>query len=139
MAGYTTIEIGGQQVGLRFGVAALRIAAQKNAIKIIDGVLETPDTISTARYMWAAYIDNCYVKEINAEIPFESFVEWAEEQAVGGAAELLRVTKVITDSNFVKPKEKTKEELEKEKRDEESGKKKENQRKSIGTTLKRSA
>ena len=139
MAGYTTIVIGGQQVGLRFGIAALSIAVKKDAIKIVDGVLETPNTISTARYMQAAYIDNCYVKEIPADIPFEAFVEWAEEQVMVGGEELLRVTQVITDSNFVKPKEKTKEELEKEKKDLESGKKKQSQKKLIGTKLKRSA
>jgi hypothetical protein len=134
MAGYTTIVIGGQQVGLRFSIDAIKIAMLKNAVKIVDGVLETPDTVSTARYLHSAYIVNCYVKEIHADLTFEQFYDWADEQSVNGGEELLRLTQVITEANYVKPKEKTKEEQEKE-----AGKKKENPKKLIGTKLKRSA
>ena len=105
MAGYTTITIGGQQVGLRFGIAAIKIAREKKAIKIVGEVIETQTTVNTAHYLRAAYIDNCYVKEMDAVIPFEKFVEWAEEQEVNGGGEVQRISKVITESNYVKPKE----------------------------------
>src|SRR6185312_3098219 len=115
MAGYTEITIGGQQVGLRFGIAAIKSAREKKAIKIVGEVIETQTTVDTAHYLRAAYIDNCYVKEVDAVIPFEKFVEWAEEQEINGGAELQRVTKVISESNYVKPKEEAEDKKDKKK------------------------
>jgi len=115
MAGYTEIIIGGQQVGLRFGIAAIKIAREKKAIKIVGEVIETQTTVNTAHYLRAAYIDNCYVKEMDAVIPFEKFVEWAEEQEINGGAELQRITKVISESNYVKPKEEAEDKKDKKK------------------------
>ena len=106
MVGYTEITIEGQSVGLRFSIDALRIAEKKKAVTIKNGILEAAGTLSTANYLQAAYQVNCLVKEIPEVVTFEQFYNWADaEQWKGDQSELIRVGKVISDSNYVTPKE----------------------------------
>lgn len=78
--GYTTIEIGGKTIGLKFGLPSLRMMMEKS-IKHPGMLNETTlfDETGYAYLLYSGYCNNCLVKETEPEFNFEFFMDYIEE------------------------------------------------------------
>jgi hypothetical protein len=74
---YTTITIGTQTIGLKFGMASFRYLQGKlvNGKTYEDNEL---NEIGIAHILYSGYYNNCLVKEIDTDLKFEDFVDWIE-------------------------------------------------------------
>jgi hypothetical protein len=126
MAGYTTIEIVGQQVGLRFGLPAIKRISDK--INLLSGTEEiTLNLMSMVHILYAGYVNDCLANDKDPNIEFKVFYDFVEESAMNDKlGEIKRVIEVFANSKEVKDREDTKEE-------------KKSKSLSTGTKLKRSA
>lgn len=77
--GYAQIEIGGKQVGLKFGLPALRMLTEK-AVQFPN--IWNEETVFNeagwAYLLYFGYVNNCMVKEIAPELKFEIFMDYVE-------------------------------------------------------------
>jgi len=126
MAGYTTITIGGQQVGLRFGLPAIKRISDK--INLLSGTEEiTLNLMSIVHILYAGYVNDCLANDKDPNIEFKVFYDLVEEAAMNdNLGEIKRIIEVFANSKEVKDKEEPKEE-------------KKSKSLSTGTKLKRSA
>ncbi len=93
--GYTTIEIAGRKVGLKFNMYAIE---QFETIKGRDGNIKNFTTI-----IWAGLLGNAYVKQIEPEFTFEDINDWVDEQILQGdeSGELNRISEVFLNSQVL--------------------------------------
>ena len=126
MAGYTTITIGGQQVGLRFGLPAIKRISDK--INLLSGTEEiTLNLMSMVHILYAGYVNDCLANDKDPNIEFKVFYDFVEEAAMNdNLGEIKRIIEVFANSKEVKDKNDPKEE-------------KKSKSLSTGTKLKRSA
>src|SRR5690242_17432294 len=100
----TTIKIDGQEVGLRFGHTSHRwfVLEAINDKDFFTGASDLTE-IGVAKLLQFAYMNQCKVKEIKPDIPFEKFFDWVEDRLDGELSkELNDVLKVWADSQPVK-------------------------------------
>lgn len=100
--GYTTIVIGGETVGLKYGLPAVRQITEKlSGGNLITG--NTYNEVGIAHILYAGYINNCIVKEVEAKHKFEFFYDFIEEIAISGEVEgVTEAIKCFEESRFVK-------------------------------------
>lgn len=80
MNGYTTIEINGEKIGLKFGFPQYRefaIATADNLNLYFEG--DGMTNMGIAKVLHTAYKNNCLVKEVKPTLSFEHFVDLVEE------------------------------------------------------------
>jgi hypothetical protein len=74
---YTTIDINGQKLGLKFGMASFRYLQGK----FVDGIAFQGDSlneIGIAHILYSGYFNNCLIKDVVPTILFEDFVDFIE-------------------------------------------------------------
>lgn len=100
--GYTTIEIAGEKIGLKFGLPAVRQISEK---------LSTSELISNNQYnevgiahiIYAGYCNWCIVKDTAKEKQFEFFYDFVEDAAINGNIQPLQeAVKCFEESKFLK-------------------------------------
>jgi hypothetical protein len=74
---YTTIEIDGKTIGLKFGMASFRYLQNKfkDGVSYNDNDL---NEIGIAHIIYSGYYNNCIIKDIIPELTFETFVDFIE-------------------------------------------------------------
>jgi hypothetical protein len=75
---YTTIEIDGQKLGVKFGMASFRYLQGK----FVNGISFEGDNlneIGIAQILYSGYYNNCVIKDVVPSLTFESFVDFIEQ------------------------------------------------------------
>lgn len=82
---YISFDMNGQRVGLKFGQSAMvQFDEKQNTLPVYIDVVKGGETIKTfselglAHLLYAAYVNNCYVKNVAASITFDYFFEFVE-------------------------------------------------------------
>jgi len=100
--GYCSVTINGKDVGLKFGMPANRMFFEKMALKpeILSG--DTVNEVGICHLIYAGYVNNCLVKDIEPELTFGFFMEWVEEALVdeGVKGKLQEVSNCYSESKF---------------------------------------
>lgn len=92
MAGYTTITVKGQEIGLRFGLPAIKRISDK--INLLAGMEEiTLNLMSMVHILYAGYLNDCLAKDQTPELAHEDFYTLVEDAAL--ANDLGQVKKAI--------------------------------------------
>jgi hypothetical protein len=109
MNGYTTININGQTVGIKFGYLAIKefsLAAEKKRAVYYDKVNgeEQLSFLGIAKIIHCGYKNDCELKEVDPVLTLEDFNNWVEGIVgnVEAQKELTRVLTVFSESQFVK-------------------------------------
>lgn len=92
--GYISITINEQAVGLRFGMPAIKRIAEKVRFKEGEEYTEA----DFAQFMYAGYLNNCLVKEMEPTLSYEDFYNFAEE-AIYTKKDVESISKVIVCFN----------------------------------------
>lgn len=104
-SGYTTIEIDGAKVGLKFGLPALRQLGEKDkTVPLYDN--GNYSDLGIAHIIYAGYCNNQYIKDESPSIPFGKFYEFVEDciSDVEKAVSLIRpVIECFEQSKYVAP------------------------------------
>lgn len=111
---YTTINIENEKVGLKFGMYSARYLSSK----LINGFCfegESITEIGIAHVIYAGYLNNCAIKDIQPTLTFERVVDFVEESSKD-ADKVAALTSVIEVWTNVQLKGETKEEPTKKKR-----------------------
>lgn len=102
---FTTIKIGGQDVGIRFAYPCIRWfteASQDNPDYFDKG--ESLTDIGVAKLLQFAYKNECVYREVKPVLQFSSFYDWVEKRvSITGETneELAEVIKVFLESQPV--------------------------------------
>jgi hypothetical protein len=74
---YTTIEIDGKKIGLKFGMASFRYLQNrfKDEVSFHGSTLTE---IGFAQILYSGYYNNCIIKDVVPEYNFEFFVDFIE-------------------------------------------------------------
>jgi hypothetical protein len=109
MNGYTTININGETVGIKFGYLAIKefsLAAEKKRDVYYDTVNGEPQLsfLGIAKLIHCGYKNNCEIKETEPKYFLEQFNDWVEiaindEERKKQLAEVLTV---FAESQYVK-------------------------------------
>jgi hypothetical protein len=105
MDGYTKINIGGKDVGIRFSYAAVREFWEKAAEPegkywIVKSGGFTSDGFGKVLHL--AYLSNCEVRDVEPTLKWADFIEWGELHNSSDSKEIDRVMKVYLESSTVK-------------------------------------
>lgn len=97
---YTTIEVKGKTVGLKFGYLSYKlIMTDKNRSLMFtdDG---SPNDLGVSKILYTGYQNNCINKNVEAEIGFDDFSREVDKLAVSedGVKKLTEIIKVWSDS-----------------------------------------
>jgi len=100
---YTKIEIEGNIIGLKFGMASFRYLQGK----MIDGIAfddNTLNEIGIAQILYSGYYNNCLIKEEIPSISFETFVDYIEKNLTNDLflEEIKKVIIIWSESDFIK-------------------------------------
>ena len=104
---YTTIEIDGQKLGLKFGMASFRYLQSK----FIDGVSfngNDLNEIGIAHILYSGYYNNCIIKDIIPSYTFEHFVDFIENNLKNDdkVIEIKNIIELWASNDFIKSVEK---------------------------------
>lgn len=110
---FTTIKIEDHDVGLRFDYPCIRwfTEATYDNPKYFDKAESLTD-IGVAKLLQFAYENDCEVKEVKPNIPYEKFYEWVQERiTLSGETnpELTEVVKIFLKSKPVQEQKKKQE------------------------------
>lgn len=113
--GYTTIELGGQSVGLKFDYLAVKVFTKATIDKMDlyftevtteEGKDQALTIHGVAKLFHSAYVSNCERKEVKPEIQYESFFDYVESLNDSDVTldheELSRVLQVYTECSYSK-------------------------------------
>jgi hypothetical protein len=102
MAGYTTITVKGQEIGLRFGLPAIKRIETK--INLLAGAEEiTLNMMSMVHILYAGYENECIANDKVPVIPFSDFYDLVETAALADdLSQVKRVIEVFAGSKDVK-------------------------------------
>jgi hypothetical protein len=100
---YTKIEIEGQTIGLKFGMASFRYLQGK----MIDGISfdgNVLNEIGIAHVIYSGYYNNCLIKQQIPELSFETFVDFIEKNLANEVFinDLKKVIELWAESDFIK-------------------------------------
>jgi hypothetical protein len=100
---YTTIEIEGQKIGLKFGMASFRYLQTK----FVDGVSfngSELNEIGIAHILYSGYYNNCIIKDIIPSLSFENFVDFIEQNLKNEDKlnEIKTIIELWTKNDFIK-------------------------------------
>ncbi len=107
MAGYTTITVKGQEIGLRFGLRAIKRISLKLKEIIADKTLDEGDQaiLILRDRVYSGYLCDCMYRDVQPTIPVEDFTEYVENAALAkNTEELITVYKVYEESVAALPK-----------------------------------
>ena len=107
MAGYTTITVKGQEIGLRFGLRAIKRISLKLKEIIADKSLDEGDQaiLILRDRVYSGYLCDCMYRDVQPTIPVEDFTEYVENAALAkNTEELITVYKVYEESVAALPK-----------------------------------
>jgi len=102
MNGLSQITIGGQTVGLKFGLPALRHIMEKAQQVSLFNDVRLNDT-GVAHMLYGGYLNHCIMHDKIAVIPFEQFYEYVEGSEFDETvkAEILAAAKAFESSRSV--------------------------------------
>lgn len=100
---YTTIEIEGKTIGLKFGMASFRYLQNR----FIDGVSFNANMLTEigfAQIIYSGYYNNCIIKDVIPEYNFEYFVDFIEKNLNNDDAikEINKVIQIWSENEFIK-------------------------------------
>ena len=100
---YTTIEIEGKTIGLKFGVASFRYLQNK----FVDGISFSSNTLTEigfAQIIYSGYYNNCIIKDVQPEYTFEFFVDFVENNLTNNEIikQINNVIEVWTKNDIIK-------------------------------------
>lgn len=100
---YTTIEIEGKIIGLKFGMASFRYLQSR----FKDGISYNGNTLTEvgfAQILYSGYHNNCIIKDIIPEYSFEYFVDFVENNLNNNIAisEINKAIEVWSNNDFIK-------------------------------------
>ncbi len=107
MAGYTTITVKGQEIGLRFGLRAIKRITLRLQEVINDKLLDEDDkaVLILRDRIYSGYLCDCMYRDVQPLIPVEDFTEYVENAAIEkNTQELITVYKVWQESMDALPK-----------------------------------
>ena len=120
MNGYTTIDLNGTPVGLKFAYPAIKLfteACVKNTdiYFIGEGDAGGFTVEGLAKLIECSYRNNCILKEVEPALKFEDFYNYVEQaqETPEGLEELKKVSEVYADSTVMKKLIASNKELEK--------------------------
>lgn len=112
---YIKIEIDGQTIGLKFGMASFRYLQNKFSKGLAFSENDLNE-IGISHIIYSGYYNNCLVKDVEPEVSFEELVEYVELNLLND--EFVNKVKDIVDiwsnSDFIKqatPQEETKKKM----------------------------
>jgi len=106
--GYTTIQLDGETVGLKFAYPAIREFMEACLLRAnIYFVQEEGGGFTAeglAKLIQCSYNNNCLIKEVEPVLKYEAFYNYVEQaqETPEGIAELTRVTEVYGASTVMK-------------------------------------
>ena len=112
MAGYTTITVKGQEIGLRFGLRAIKRITLRLKEVLADKSIDQDDKaiLILRDRIYSAYLCDCMYRDTQPIIPVEDFTEYVENAAIEkNTQELMIVYKVWQESMDALPKVEEKE------------------------------
>lgn len=114
MNGIAKITVAGQEVGLKFGMPAVRRFFEK--AKGLDLMLDGRYTdLGLAHLMYAGYLNYCIMKDQPPHIAFDAFYDLLENPGEKTREEVYEAVRAFEESKFIKPLVDAKEEEEKKK------------------------
>lgn len=100
---YTTIEIEGKTIGLKFGMASFRYLQNKfvTGISFNENILTE---IGFAQILYSGYYNNCIIKDIVPEYNIEYFVDFIENNLKNDIVinEVNRVIELWSNNDYIK-------------------------------------
>lgn len=75
---YTTITINGEKIGLKFGMASFRYLSEGRLTEGKSFRNNELTEIGIAHILYSGYYNNCIVKDVEANLTFEDFVDFVE-------------------------------------------------------------
>lgn len=102
---YTTININGEEISLKFGMASFRHISDK----FVDGISfdnNGINEIGVSHLIYSGYYNWCLVKMEKPKLTFENIVDFVEMNLTNEKfiEEVKEVVKVWSDSEFIKDK-----------------------------------
>lgn len=101
---YTTITINGEKIGLKFGMASFRYLSEGRLTEGKSFQNNELTEIGIAHIIYSGYYNNCIVKDVDAKLKFEDFVDFIELNLKNDEFinELKEVIEVWTQSDIIK-------------------------------------
>jgi hypothetical protein len=100
---YTTIEIDGQKIGFKFGMASFRYLQNrfKNEVSFHGTTLTE---IGFAQILYSGYYNNCIIKDVVPEYTFEFFVDFVENNLKNDEviAQINSIIELWSQNEFIK-------------------------------------
>ena len=91
---YTTININGETVNLRFGMASFRYLSTKD--------IKDFDEIGVSHILYSGYYNWCLVNEVIPALKFADFVDYVETAMNKDVSEINAAMKVWSDNQLLK-------------------------------------
>jgi len=97
---YTQIEINGEKVGLKFGMASFRYLANSKFV----GDSQELDEISIGKILYSGYYNNCIIKDVEPSLTLENFVDYIESNTSNEdfIQEIKRVISIWGENEIIK-------------------------------------
>ena len=100
---YTTIEIEGKKIGLKFGMASFRYLQNKfvTGISFNENILTE---IGFAQIIYSGYYNNCIIKDVVPEYNLEFFVDFIENNLKNDAVirQINLVIELWSQNDYIK-------------------------------------
>lgn len=97
---YTTIEVNGKAVGLKFGYLSYKLIMTDKNRSLMFSDDGNPNDLGVSKIIYSGYQNNCINKNVEAEIGFDDFSREVDKLAASeeGIKKLTEIIQVWTDS-----------------------------------------
>lgn len=97
---YTQLEIKGEKIGLKFGMASFRYLANSKFIQESDVITE----VGIAKIIYSGYYNNCIIKDIEPKYDLEFFVDYIEQNLKNEdfIKEIQRIVELWGENDIIK-------------------------------------
>jgi hypothetical protein len=124
--GYTTINIDGKAIGIKFGWGAIKDFAEADQkrhdvyyakVSVEGKDVESLTYLGIAKLLQCGYLNNCAIKEVDPVLTLEDLNDWVESTIDNAQAadELTKVLNVFSESKIVKVGQREDEDVKKKK------------------------